>query len=765
MNLQTAKGYLFDVYHAEDMVYLWLKNEEGESQLFLDKFNPIIYARGEADLLKKLVKRLFELDAIVDIPVYENRNLFYENKAVPVLKIIITRPSILPKISRKLFALYGKFEIYHSDLDLPTSYMFQKGIFPLCKIEIDYTEDPGAKRIVNVRTEDSPLEMDYEVPKFKIMYLELAKSHRINIENNPLIVRTDTDYHELSGTNPRRLLEKLDILLREEDPDILLTRYGDQVILPYIFYQSQKQGFLPALDRDRTTPIRRNISTKGTSYFTYGNIVFRAPSYPLFGRWHIDSKNSFVYKEADLMGVVELARLSRLPMQKMARASTGKALTYIETDVALRRGYLVPWQKSAVEAPKTALQLLEADKGGLVFQPDISNGKTAENVAQLDFAQMYPSIMAMHNISPECVNCLCCVDDETVPKAPDIGYRICDKRKGVVSEALEHVLERRAYYKKQSKITSGRQLEDYEAKQASLKWMLVTSFGYLGYRNAKFGRLESHESVNAFGRQKLLLAKETAEEFGYEFVHAITDSIFIKHYDSSPLSTSELDSLCSEIYKRTKIRMEVDGVYTWLLFPPSSQDSEMPVANRYMGRFQSGKLKCRGIGARRKDLPTFITNAQYEMLEWMKTKVTIQDLKNSESEILSIYHKYDSMIQQNYIPPENLLLLKSSSRELKEYEVMGATALSMMKLKDFGMNVQAGEKIKYLVLNQKSKTKDRRYMPEEELQLYPNKIKRTGFDKEYYRKMLVGVFREVWAEFASFKDFDSLIDPQGRFDF
>ncbi|TGL65793.1 DNA polymerase domain-containing protein [Leptospira sarikeiensis] len=765
MNLLKAKGHLFDVYHAEDTVYLWLKTEDGAQLLFLDKFYPIIYVKGEDKYLKKLVKRLYELDAIYEVPRYENRTLFYENRSVPVLRIVISRPSILPKISRKLYALYGKFEIYHSDLDLPTSYMFHKGLFPLCKMEIDYIEDPGGRRIQKVQSKDSPSEMDYEVPKFRIMRLKLSKSHRISLENNPLIIKTDTDYHELSGKNPRILLEKLDTLLKQEDPDILLTTHGDQVILPYIFYQSQKAGFLPALDRDRSTPIRRNITTKGTSYFTYGNIVFRAPSYPLFGRWHIDSKNSFVYKEADLMGVIELARLSRLPMQKMARASTGKALTYIETDVALRRGYLVPWQKSAVESPKTALQLLEADKGGLVFQPDITQGKTAENVAQLDFAQMYPSIMANHNISPECVNCLCCESDNSVPKVPDIGYRICDKRIGVVSEALQHVLQRRAYYKQQSKVSEGKRLKEYESKQASLKWMLVTSFGYLGYRNAKFGRLESHESVNAFGRQILLLAKETAENFGYEFVHAITDSIFIKKYDSSPFKIDELDSLCMEIQKQTGIKMEVDGVYTWLLFPPSSQDTEMPVANRYMGRFQSGKLKCRGIGARRKDLPYFITYAQTEMLEWMQSKVTIKELKEGEEEILSIYKKYDSMITLNCIPPEKLLLTKSSSRDLEEYEVMGATALSMLKLKEFGMGVQAGEKIKYLVLNQRSKNKDKRYMPEEELQLYPNKIKGSGPDTEYYRKMLVGVFREVWAEFASFKDFDALIDPQGRFDF
>ena len=29
-------------------------------------------------------------------------------------------------------------------------------------------------------------------------------------------------------------------------------------------------------------------------------------------------------------------------------------------------------------------------------------------VAEVDFASMYPTIMAIHNISPETVNCSCC---------------------------------------------------------------------------------------------------------------------------------------------------------------------------------------------------------------------------------------------------------------------------------------------------------------------------------------------------------------------
>lgn len=755
------EGTLFDIYHIEDRIHIWILNKKGEPLLFYDFYQPVIYARGDEILLKKLVQRLYQLRAIAEIPTYEEKKLFYENQTVSVLKLTIARPSVLSKVSRKLYALYGKFDIFHSDIEVPTSYLVEKKLFPMCKVRLSYSEERDGKKILEIIALDEIENLDYDVPKFKILSMRLSQSHRLDMKKNSLVFRTFDKSWEFSGSNPKELLSQIDALLKEEDPDIILSSYGDQIIFPYLFSQAQKFKIFPAFDRDRASPIRRNIQTKGTSFNTYGTIVFRAPSYPLFGRWHIDSENSFVHKEADLLGIVELARLSRLPIQKMARASTGKALTAIETDVALRRGYLVPWQKSAIESPKTALQLLEADKGGLVFQPDISFGMTAENVAQLDFAQMYPSIMVLHNISPECVNCSCCENDKTTPVVPSLGYKICNKRKGIVSEALEHVLVRRAHYKNIVKQTKDEvKLYESELKQSSLKWMLVTSFGYLGYRNAKFGRLESHESVNAFAREKLLTAKEISEERGYVFIHAITDSLFIRKEDSSSFSQEELDSLCAEITAKTSVKIDVDGIYTWLLFPSSSQDPKMPVANRYMGRFSSGKLKCRGIGSRRKDIPVFIRNAQKEMLEWMREKITIQELIDSEKEILQIFDRYDNQLKTEKVPLEELLVRRSTSKDLEEYEVHGATSLSLLRLKELGIEVQAGEKIRYLVLNRNSKSKDQWYLPEEALPVFISKNKKIHWDKTFYRKLLTNVFREIWSEFASFQDFHSLIDEQ-----
>lgn len=763
--METFQGYLFDIYHSEQKIYLWIKSDSGELRLFFDEFYPTIYVNAEPSILQKIVKRFYELDALAEIPTFTEKRLFYENKDISVLKLVISKPQLLPKITNKLFHLYGKYDIYHSDIEISTGYMVEKDIYPLAYIEVNYeTTKNNLNRIRTIRSFTNIEEMDYKIPDLSKVSLYLEKSHRIPFSNNALIVKTNSDLYRIPTGDSSQLIHQLNSIFRKYDPDIVLTTYGDQVLFPNIFKASQESHIPTEFDRDKTSTIRRSIQTKGTSFNTYGTIVYRAPSYPLFGRWHIDSRNGFVYKEADLMGIIELSRISRLPIQKMARASTGKALTYIEVDVALRMNYLVPWQKSALEAPKTALDLLNADKGGLVFQADIQNGFALENVAQLDFSQMYPKVMVLHNISPETINCLCCTNDPTTEKVPSLGYRICSKRKGIVSVALSHIVDRRNYYKKQCKDNNHPNISEIDQKQSSLKWMLVTSFGYLGYRNAKFGKLESHESVTAFGREKLLIAKETAENYGYNLIHAITDCIFIQKKDKSPIDKKHLEEVCQTIKQKTKITMEIEGTFSWLCFPPSTTDEKMPVANRYMGRFLDGTFKGRGIVQRRKDFPAYVKIAQNEMIKWMCQFETIKEMKIHEGEILKIFKKHDILLSSGNLNWKDLLIQRSTSQDPEDYSVDAPSAVAVKDLLEMGVRVQAGEKVRYLVVNKKSDRKGERYKTEERIE---NKItpKIIRYDKSYYRKLLLTSFKEIWTAFASFKDFNELISDEQRLPF
>ena len=94
-----------------------------------------------------------------------------------------------------------------------------------------------------------------------------------------------------------------------------------------------------------------------------------------------------------------------MPLQQAARSSPGTLITSMQLARAVADGILIPWRKAEPEHFKTAGELLTIDKGGLIFMPPIG---LYTQVAEVDFASMYPTIMAIHNISPETVNCRCC---------------------------------------------------------------------------------------------------------------------------------------------------------------------------------------------------------------------------------------------------------------------------------------------------------------------------------------------------------------------
>ena len=82
--------------------------------------------------------------------------------------------------------------------------------------------------------------------------------------------------------------------------------------------------------------------------------------------------------------------------------------------------------------------------GGLIFEPVVG---VHENIAEFDFASLYPSIMMKRNVSGETVNRDCCPNSKNTIE--ELGYHICEKRRGIVSQALELPLSKRAKYKYQ----------------------------------------------------------------------------------------------------------------------------------------------------------------------------------------------------------------------------------------------------------------------------------------------------------------------------
>jgi len=463
-------------------------------------------------------------------------------------------------------------------------------------------------------------------------------------------------------------------------------------------------------------------------------MLYFPPAYPLYGRWHIDRAHSFLYHETGFAGIIELSRLAKLPMQRAARASIGTILTSMQLDVAVQRRLLIPWRKGKPERWKTADVLLKVDKGGLVFQPPVG---AFDDVAELDFSAMYPTIMVQHNISAETLFCSCC-DNHVVPEA---GYTICERHEGLMAAMLRPLIERRTYYK--TRLKEGGIAPEaaalYDQRQRAHKWIGVTCFGYLGYRNARFGRIESHEAVTAFGREKLLQAKEICEARGYELLHALTDSVWIRQ---PGLTEEELLALCREITAATDVTMSLEGRYRWIVFLPSKVRPHLAVANRYFGVFWDGALKARGLAYRRHDVPVFIQATQWAMLEVLAEAESLADCVAHVARALEVLQDTWEQLATGHIPPLQLLVAKTVSQELEAYRVENATAQALRQLRAVGINLHPGERVRYLIRDAHSPNK------EERVRAFPRLGPDDGFDVAQYQAMLVDAALELLVPFG-----------------
>ena len=159
--------------------------------------------------------------------------------------------------------------------------------------------------------------------------------------------------------------------------------------------------------------------------------------------------------------------------------------------------------------------------------------------------------------------------------------------------------------------------------------MLVTCFGYTGYRNAKFGQIQVHERITETSRELLMQIKELAESMGFEVLHGIVDCLWVV---GEPISKFK-----EAVEKETGILTEVDS-YDWITFLPMSDGAG--AYNRYFGRLNTGKMKIRGVMARKGDTPEYVNKMQQEVFGVLSEAKSLEDLRRIEPKAREVYKRY-----------------------------------------------------------------------------------------------------------------------------
>ncbi len=469
-------------------------------------------------------------------------------------------------------------------------------------------------------------------------------------------------------------------LIKVHDPDVILLPHAD-LWMQLLVQKAKRYDLDQSFSRSGWF---RHMAAR--SYWSYGKVNHKDSALIPEGRVLIDTARSFTYQEGGLKGILLASRLTGLSPNLAARFTPGTLISSFEVYEALRRGVAVPFRKRDVEHVRNFCELKSSDKGGMMFQPEPG---LYEKVSQLDFTSLYPSIIVKYNLSPETL------------EHPE--------KKGFLASVLSPLLSLRIETKRRKKTDV-----EYSGMDSILKWMLVTCFGYTGYRNARFGQIEVHERITAASREILLQTKNLAESMNLEVLHGIVDCLWVV---GEPISKFK-----QAVERETGIKAEVD-YYDWIVFLPMADGCG--AYNRYFGRLDTGEIKIRGVMARKGDTPEHIRSMQLELFDLLADARSLEELVRREPAAWEIRRRYLDLKKADV---GSLVIRRKVSKLHYSRKCAEASAVKAHEVQ--GIAVAPGMEIGYVVKDASCWE----VVPEDSA---------SEYDAMYYRKLLEKAWREV----------------------
>ena len=328
------RGWLLDVYEDENEgVILWLAGEDGRRHRFSHAFPVTFYVGGPFPRLRELWRFLLEEPIPAVLNRVQRRDLFAGLS--DVLAVQVPDPVSQNRLFWEMRGRFPDLDYYDADIPVALRYGAVHGVFPLAHCRVVAAEEGQVQTITPL---DSPWDMDPSWPPLRLLTIEpdVDPDHA---EPTGLVVKYEQENKHIPLEPFRFLVIRLEACLKRYDPDLILSRWGDTWVFPYLMEGCQRLGFPPFNpNRDQG---RQPKQQEENSYYTYGQVIYRGRQVRLFGRWHIDERNAVMYGQYGLAGVFEQARVTGLPVQEVARKSPGAGVTAMQMQTALHQGILI----------------------------------------------------------------------------------------------------------------------------------------------------------------------------------------------------------------------------------------------------------------------------------------------------------------------------------------------------------------------------------------------------------------------------------------
>jgi DNA polymerase, archaea type len=329
--------------------------------------------------------------------------------------------------------------------------------------------------------------------------------------------------------------------------------------------------------------------------------------------------------------LIVICRIGKLPLDDISRFGVNQWIRGILYFEHRRRGALIPRRAELQEkgtASTTAIIKEKKYRGGLVVEPILG---IHFNVVVVDFASLYPSIIKVHNLSYETVNCphtSCKIDP--IQHIPETTHWICKEKRGITSFLIGSLRDLRVNYYKQlskDKTLSYDERQLYGVVSQAIKVILNATYGVMGAEIFPLYCLPIADATAAIGRTTIARTIEKCKQIGIDVIYGDTDSLFLKNP-----SNKRVDEIASWARKVLGVDLEIDKQYRYVVFSDLKKN--------YLGVLADGTVDVKGLTGKKSHTPPFIRKAFYNIL-------TILSKVNSENDFESAKQKIKTIIQEN----------------------------------------------------------------------------------------------------------------------
>ncbi|MEI7961843.1 MAG: DNA-directed DNA polymerase [archaeon] len=424
-----------------------------------------------------------------------------------------------------------------------------------------------------------------------------------------------------------------------------------------------------------------------------------------------DSRVAFRIAQQFLPLFVEISKLTSQTLYDTTRSTTSQMVEDLLLKETHYRGIIAPNKPKENEVIQRTQNPI---KGAFVKEPMAG---LHENIAVLDFASLYPSIITSHNISPDALNCAHDACKKNI--SPD-GTWFCTKKKGLFPEILEKLLKQRLQLKREYKRKKKEEGIDDRvlfAKQWALKIILNSVYGYLGYPRARWYSRECASATTAWEREYIHETIKKSEVAGFKVLYGDTDSNFLLMLDKTK---KDVENFVEEVNSKLPegMELEIDGFYKRGIFVTKKEGGA--AKKRYALMDEKGNLKIVGFEYVRRDWCIIARETQKKVLELVLSEGKPEKAVECVKRVLK-------ELKEGKVEKKDLVIMTVLQRDTKDYDSIGPHVAAAKKAIARGKELGAGSMLSFIIT--KGGKGKQSISDKAELEEY---VKEGDYDVEYY---------------------------------